>query len=145
MYKYWKRGSSKWEQDSEHIERCKQYSIKDYICFIKSERKDELITFFTREEHYAPTTHWLNNTDYGNIIVVRYIDDLSEKLNRLLEYLGIEIVHESVERVNVSYCDDGEEIELDDDDMEFITTYFKDDFLLLEDIENSSEQFKYVI
>ena len=79
MYKYWKHGSSKWEQEPEHIERCKQCSIKDYIHFKKSEEKDKLITVFTKEEQYAPTERWLNATKYENIIIVKYTNDLSEK------------------------------------------------------------------
>jgi hypothetical protein len=142
MYKYWRNGSNKWGFKQNRLELNKNITIKDYINFIKCNDKT-LMTSYTNDLHYKPTSYWINNTEYKNLIIITYDNDLNIKLRRLLRHLNIPKLNVSVEKVNVSIND--ENIILDKEEIKFIKTYFSEDFKLMNFIVNKPEVFKMVI
>jgi hypothetical protein len=144
MYKYWKYGSyTDFIRDTEFIEKYKNYTIKDFINLIKNDQKEDLYVKFTWRYHFLPQTYWICDTDYKNIIIIKYCKNLSEKIDPLLSFLGVKNQNFPVQHINVSK--DLEEIVLDDEDIEFIKTYFASDFELIQKINEQPELFRIVI
>ena len=146
MYKYWKYGSldiDKYRRNSVFLQNYNQYSIKDFIRLIKNKQHDNLYQSFTWDQHFEPITNWINNVDYTNIIVILYTKNLNGKINKLLEVLKIKPKPVELPIINIS--NNKENIQLDDDDILFIKSYFADDFKLYDDVKNSPELFKYVL
>ena len=146
MYKYWKYGSldiDKYRRNSVFLQNYNQYSIKDFIRLIKNKQHDDLYQSFTWNQHFEPITNWINNVDYANIIVILYTKNLNEKINKLLEVLKIKPKPVELPIINVS--NNKENIQLDDDDINFIKSYFADDFKLYDDVKNRPELFKHVL
>lgn len=143
MYKYWKNGSEKYKRNDEFKNNYKDYTIKDYIYLIKNGKKKELCNDFTWDQHFQPIVKWINKTDYKKIIVVIYERNLNEKINKLLDVLKIKLKPVELPIINVS--DNKENIQLDNDDIIFIKSYFADDLKLYDDVSNRPELFKHVV
>jgi hypothetical protein len=146
MYKYWKYGSldiDKYRRNGLFLQNYNQYSIKDFIRLIKNKQHDDLYQSFTWNQHFEPITNWINNVDYTNIIVILYTKNLNGKINKLLEVLKIKPKPVELPIINIS--NNKENIQLDDDDILFIKSYFADDFKLYDDVKNSPELFKHVL
>ena len=146
MYKYWKYGSRDidiYKRDSVFLKNYNNYTIKDFIQLIKNKQHGDLYQNFTWNQHFEPITNWINNVDYANIIVILYTKNLNEKINNLLRLLNIENKHVKLPIVNVS--NNKENIQLDDNDILFVKSYFANDFKLYDDINNRPELFKRVI
>lgn len=146
MYKYWKYGSldiDKYKRSGVFLQNYKDYTIKDFIQLIKNKNHNDLYQNFTWDQHFQPITNWINNTDYKNIIIILYEKNLNEKIYKLLEVLKIKPKLVELPIINVS--NNKENIQLDDDDIIFIQSYFVDDFKLYDNVNNRTELFKHVI
>lgn len=146
MYKYWKYGSldiDKYKRNDEFKNNYNEYNIKDFIQLIKNKQHSDLYQNFTWSQHFEPITKWINNVNYKNIIVIIYERDLNEKINKLLDVLKIKPKPVKLPIINVS--NNKENIQLDDNDILFVKSYFADDFKLYDDANNRPELFKHVI
>jgi hypothetical protein len=146
MYKYWKYGSLdiyKYKRNDEFKNSYKNYTIKDFIHLIKNKQHGHLYQNFTWSQHFDPITKWINNTNYANIIVILYEKNLNEKINTLFDVLKIKPKPVELPIINVS--NNKENIQLDNNDILFIKSYFVDDFKLYDDANNHPELFKHVI
>jgi hypothetical protein len=145
MYKYWKKGSidTKFKRKNNFIEKYNNYTIKDFIKLIKDNSTVDLYKDFTWKEHFSPSTKWINNISYDKLIVILYEHELDNKIKNLLNKLNITITHDILEQCNISVIEN--EIYIDNEDIEFIKNYFKDDFDLYNDICNKPELFKLVL
>jgi hypothetical protein len=144
MYKYWKYGSNKeFIRDETFIEKYKNYTIKDFINLIKNNQTTDLYVKFTWRYHFLPQTYWIDNINYNKIIIIKYSKNLSDKIDPLLAFLGIKNYNFPVEFINVSK--DIENIELDDEDINFIKTHYASDFELWEKVCKDPGLFRIVI
>ena len=146
MYKYWKYGSldiDKYKRSGAFLQNYNDYTIKDFIQLIKNKNHGDLYQNFTWDQHFQPIVKWINKTNYANIIVIIYERDLNEKINKLLDVLKIKPKPVELPIINVS--NNKENIQLDDDDIIFIKSYFVNDFKLYDDVNNRPELFKMVI
>ena len=148
MYKYWKHGAMDGvhgTRDKEWIEKYKNTTIKDFIVMLKN-KQNNLCHSFTHKEHYYNTCKWINNTDYKNIIVIKYSKNLNQKIQKLLNVLHIPNKHKLLPVINKSVSVEDEHIDLDDRYIaQFIKDYFKYDIILLNAIESKPQLFKLVI
>lgn len=142
IYRYWKYGSECYKRNRVFIEKYKNYNIKHFINLLKTKSKKDLYNTYTWNVHFEPQTYWIN-CDYKNIIIIKYDNDLNNKFNILLDKLCIPNLHSKLEHINIS--NNTEPISLDDDDVQFIKEYFKDDYQLIDTINNHPELFKMVI
>jgi len=146
MYKYWKYGSldiDKYKRNDVFLKNYNDYTIKDFIQLIKNKQHGDLYQNFTWGQHFQPVVKWINKTNYKNIIVIIYERDLNEKINKLFDVLKIKNNGTKLPIVNIS--NNKENIQLDDNDILFIKSYFADDFNLYDDVNNRPELFKHVI
>ena len=146
MYKYWKYGSldiDKYKRNSIFLQNYNNYTIKDFIRLIKNKQHEYLYQSFTWNQHFEPIKKWVNNTKYENIIVILYTKNLNEKINKLLDTLKIQPKPVKLPILNVS--NNKENIQIDDNDILFIKSYFADDFTLYNDAKNQPELFKHVL
>jgi len=146
MYKYWKYGSldiEKYKRNGGFLQNYYNYTIKDFIRLIKNKQHDDLHQSFTWKQHFEPITNWINNVDYANIIIILYTKNLNEKINKLLDTLKIKTKPVELPIINIS--NNKENIQLDDNDILFIKSYFADDFKLYDNVKNRPELFKLVI
>jgi hypothetical protein len=143
MYKYWKNGSEKYKRNDEFKNNYKKYTIKDFINLIKNGEKNELCKDFTWVQHFHPIVKWIDKTDYKKIIVIQYDNNLNEKINKLLDVLKIKNKNIELPMINVS--ENKENIQLDNDDIIFIKSYFVDDLKLYHYVSKRPELFKHVI
>ena len=97
---------------------------------------------FTWDEHFLPQTHWLNHTQYYNIIVIRYTDDLDDKIQRLLKYLHIPSKNLGLPKLNVTIKSD---VTIDPKVMSFVEEYYNSDYELIHTIENRPQHFRFVL
>ena len=95
--------------------------------------------------HYYPQVHWIKQDVYSNTIVITYEEDLNNKINALFDYLNIPNKNIKLEHNNVTRKKEGEEVVLDDEDIQFIKERYKDDFELWENALNHPEMFKKVL
>ncbi len=148
MYKYWKNGSidSNFKRSSDFKEIHKSISILDFIDLLKY-NKEKLYHGFTWNQYFENTNKWIGDTDYKNIIIIKYCNDLNDKIQKLINYLNIPNKNIPLTKYNVSVdMSDQDKLLMDDVNInEFIEDYFKDDIKLINIIENNPEQFKLVI
>lgn len=146
MYKYWKYGAidTHFKRDNNFIEKYKNYTIKNFIQMLKDENKEDLHTVFTWSQHFENQIKWINNADYKNIIIIKYENDLNQKINKLISFLNIPNKNITLPKMNISN-NYNENIILDNLDMTFIKEYFKEDYELLNKINNNPQLFKIVI
>lgn len=144
MYKYWKYGSDRWKRDKKEL---KNISLIDFINLLKTNKK-KLYGDIIWNQHFDTTTAWIN-TDYKNIIVIRYTPNLNEKIQKLLQVLDIPNKYIPLPKTNISRTIDNEDDlrkQLNDPVVkEFIASYFKSDIELIEKIRFHPELFKHVI
>ena len=96
----------------------------------------------TLPNHFIDYSHWINNTDHSNIIVIKYESDLNNKIQTLISSLNIPVIKAVVPLYNRSTISN---TRLDKYDLAFIKDYYKKDFELCKKIEDHPEQFKMVI
>ena len=108
--------------------------------------KKKLYKDFTWDQHFKNTVNWIEpDTDYKNIIVIKYDPDLNNKIQKLINELGIENKNIPVPITNISVNTHNEH-ELDDDYVNnFLLEYFKEDYNLIHLIESNPQLFKLVI
>ena len=140
MYKYWKYGSERHCTNEEHIEKFKDVNIKTFISMIKN-NSDNLITEFTQDIHYKPITSWIN-TNYNNIIILKYNKNLNNTIQNMINKMKIPIVNKIVKHTNISKST--EEIVLDNEDLLFIKKYFISDYHLIHLINKYPKIFRGV-
>lgn len=144
MYKYWKYGSDRWKREKKEL---KNISLIDFINLLKT-NKQKLYGGIIWNQHFDNTTAWIK-TDYKNIIVIRYVPDLNEKVQKLLQVLEIPNKYIPLPKTNVSRkIEDESDLHLQLNDpivKEFISSYFKSDIELIETIRLHPERFKHVI
>lgn len=146
MYKYWKNGTIDREQTTRNPdfkEKHKDITILDFINILKTDKK-YLTHGFTWDDHFDIATKWIGDTDYKNIIVIKYKEDLNESVQKLINFLGIVNKNIPLAKANISVPIKDELINHPDVD-EFIKEYFKDDIILIDTIEHTPEVFKVVI
>jgi hypothetical protein len=112
-----------------------------YICGRRLSQK--LKNCFYWDDHYKPQVYWINNTNYKKIIIIKYCKKLDEKINKLLTLLNIR--NKNIKLINSNITITKEEIILDDEDIQFIQDYYKEDYILIDKINNNPELFKHVI
>lgn len=148
MYKYWKNGAidTQFKRTEEWKKKHENVSIIDFINILKKKDKRELYSGFTTEKHFDNTTNWIKkNTDYKNIIIIMYELDLNEKIQKLINKLGIPNKNIPLSSVNISVSIDNED-ELNNDVVNnFIVEYFKNDIILIDQIKTNPDLFKMVI
>lgn len=148
MYKYWKNGDVDGgrRRNQAWLDKYKDVSIFHFIDMLKTNKK-VLNSGFTWSQHFANTTSWIApDTEYRNIIVVKYEADLNCKIQALLDALGIQNKHIPVPTVNVSDATHCCEEDLNDERVDaFIRDYFSSDIELIDKIEHHPEMFKMVL
>lgn len=148
MFKYWKNGSVDsifGKRDESWKKKYNNATLLDFINIMKND-KSLLYHKFTHKEHYFNTCHWIGNTDYKNIIVIKYDNDLNNKIQKLLNLLDIPNKNIVLPIINKSNSIDNKLCKANNKKVdEFIKTYFKDDFKLIETIEKKPGLFKLVI
>ena len=149
MYKYWKNGSidTIFKRDINWKKKYKNFTILDFINILKFDKK-KLYNGFTWNQHFSNTSTWINNTDYKNIIIIKYDNNLNNKIQQLINYLKIPNKNIPLDVVNKSFIDNYDKHFIQKYDKqidEFIKIYFKDDFILVNKINNHPELFKTVI
>ena len=143
MYNYWKNGTydSRYKRDEAFKEKYASVTIKDFIILLKT-NSSGLHQGFTARWHFIDYSHWINNTDHSNIIVIKYESDLNNKIQTLISSLNIPVIKAVVPLYNRSTISN---TRLDKYDLAFIKDYYKKDFELCKKIEDHPEQFKMVI
>lgn len=147
MYKYWKNGAidTQFKRNNEWCSEKSNISVLDFINMLKSKDK-QLYQGFTWDQHFAPTVRWIDpSCKYKNIIIIRYEENLNDKIQKLINRLGIKNKNIPVPVVNVSKntnCKYDIENKIVN---EFIQEYFKDDIELIHKINTKPELFKLVI
>lgn len=146
MYKYWRHGSEEHILNEELKNKLKDVSILDFIHLIKN-NKTELYRKSIWKQHFDNTTAWINkNTDYKNIIIVRYEENLNNKIQTLINKLGIPNKNIPLPFKNVSIPVSNEDELIHNKEVQtFITKYFKDDIDFIHKVETNPELFKMVI
>lgn len=148
MFKYWKNGAidTPYKRTNEFKEKFKSISILDFIYLLKN-NKTQLYDRFIREHHFDNTSAWIGNVNFKNIIIIQYDNDLNDKIQSLINYIGIPNKNIYLSKNNVSVdISDEDKLLIDNEYVnKFIEEYFKDDIKLLNTIQNNPHEFKFVI
>ena len=147
MFMYWKYGSKLWTRSEYALNKNRNKTILDYIDLIVENNTQELCMQHLWKQHYDPLTQWIN-TDYKNIIVIRYEKDLNPKIQNLLKMLNIpnkgvllQEINPSIKNVNdITFCEEHKK-EITD----FINVYFKSDVDFIHQITQHPSKFKMVV
>jgi mannose/fructose/N-acetylgalactosamine-specific phosphotransferase system component IIB len=147
IYKYWKNGSSnsQYKREQSFISKHDKTTIKQFISYLKQSNVKMLHHNFTWNQHFHPQTSWINGIDTKNMIVMIYCEDLNCKVETLLEKLDIKKVNVVLPKNNISLTKSTDNYSLDEEDINFVKTYFKSDFDMQDLITNHPENFKLVI
>jgi hypothetical protein len=148
MFKYWKYGAidTRFKRNDAFKKQHESFTILDFIYVLKN-NKTKLYVDFTWGQHFDNTSKWIGKTDYKNIIILEYTNDLNDKIQNLINYIGIPNKNIPLLKLNVS-CDfsDTDKLLIDNEDVnKFIEEYFKDDIKLLNTIKTNPQLFKMVI
>jgi len=150
MFKYWKSGAidTHYKRDEQFINKYKEMTILDFISLLKNKDYSKLHVGFTWSSHFTPNSHWINNTDYKNIIILKYNHNLNDSIHKLINILNIPNKNVILPITNISKTID-KDIEIYEQNKDyinnFINEYFKDDVDLMNTINNFPEKFKFVI
>lgn len=146
MYKYWKNGSREYTRSNYFKEKNKDVTIKDFIHLVKNKNSKKLNLEYFWDVHLRPTTAWINNTKYENIIIIKYEKNLDGKIKTLIQKLNFPLKKVHVSCCNKSYESNCDEEDLNDEEVEkFLEEYFDKDIKLINEINNHPEKFKMVI
>jgi hypothetical protein len=153
LYHYWKNGShGRNSRGSDFTEKYGDYTIKDFIEMfkrnneaIKNNWMHEMVTGYMWRLHYFPQVYWMAPEFYSNSIVIIYTEDLNKKIHSLLEYIGVEDKNIELEHSNVTRKKEGENVELDENDIIWLKEQFKEDFEMWDSVNNNPLLFKHVI
>ena len=149
MFKYWKYGGDyTFRRSKEFIEMNKDVTIIDFITLLKEKATNKLYQDFTWEDHFRRTSYWINNTDYKNIIIIKYDSDLNFKIQTLINKLSIPNKAKQLPHINTSLLQNDDLtffLENIDYVNSFVNDYFQDDVKLISAIDNHPELFKLVI
>jgi len=145
MYNYWKNGSisGNFMRPIPFLQKYKQYSIKDFIELLKTNSVNDLCKGFTTIRHFKSQRLWINKDIYKYVIIIKYSNNLNDKIQTLIDRLSIPNKHKFLPRVNVSKKSNDEE--LDEEDLAWIRSHYADDFELWNDIHMNKDLFKAVI
>lgn len=146
MYNYWKNGASDTHYTRSDDWKCQHenVSILDFIQLLKEKNKN-LYCGFTWDKHFMETSHWIDGENYKNIIVIRYDDDLNDKIQCLINTLDIPNKNVTVPRLNVSIKNVDENDLQDPIILSFLDEFFHNDNELIKCVDNNPEMFKLVI
>lgn len=147
VYHYWKNGShGRNARGSEFNNKYGNYSLKDFVELVKNDKKSELVVGYMWRLHYYSQTYWIPKETYPHCIIITYVPDLNHKIHALLEYCKIPDKNIPLDRSNITRVKQGEEkVTMDEEDIEWLKTHFKDDFELWDWAHNSPDKFKKVI
>jgi len=148
MYKYWKYGAidTRYKRNKDFLNKYINYDIKKFISLVKNKNtnKQSLYKDYTWDQHFMPQVSWIKDTDYKNIIIIKYTKNLNDKINNIIDSLNIPNKNIALTHINISETK-SEKIILDNSDIEFINNYFAEDIKLIEKINNNPELFKLVL
>jgi hypothetical protein len=153
LYHYWKNGShGRNSRGSEFTEKYGDTTFKDFIRMFKNNLESiknncmhELVSGYMWRIHFFPQVFWINREFFENSIIIKYTDDLDEKIHELLKYLKIDDKGILLEKSNVTRKKESEEVVLDSEDIIWLNEHFKDDFELWNAAHETPERFKYVL
>ena len=111
---------------------------------IKNNDTQQLFNKTTWDKHFFQQHYWINNTEYNNIIIIKYDKNLNEKINKLITLIHIPNKNIPLPIINTTKEND-ENIILTNENFTFIKNYFKDDYDFIEKINNNPELFKLVL
>lgn len=150
-YYYWKNGAATGPYVRDKKWRPAVDSIKGYIDLLKTDdvaEREVLNTWFTNEEHYAQQSDWTPKASWPVTIVVLYSKmHLMTHVRLLLQKIGLIGAGDPLPDlpiVNPSKRDK-EPVALDDEDMDFLRDYYKDDFEMWYHANNNPSMFRVVI
>lgn len=139
MYRYWKHGSEVFGAGGGPVDA----NVKDFIAALRSNDTETLFRAdYLWHHHVAPTSAWLGSAPLSSIVAVRYRHDLGAALPALFAALGLPAPAAALERVNVSGVED---VELDDEDIQFVRERFAADFELWETLRTRPGAFRAAI
>jgi len=147
MYKYWKYGpiDRAFKRGAAFIEKYNNYSIKDFINLLKTNSTKDLYQKFTWDAHFKPQNDWIDNTQYNNIIIIKYDANLNDNVQKLIKFLKLEADTDTITELSFyNISKNIEQIILDDTDIEFIKQRYNDDYILIDKINNNPELFKFI-
>jgi hypothetical protein len=146
MYYYWKYGSltPPFTRDAEWLKKYKSFSIKDFIILFEKKSFKNLYHDFTWDQHFMSASAWIDEASYKKTIVIIYEKNLQEKVYKVMDYIQLkpDFRKTKINRTNVSRKDI--EVNLDENDIKWISEYFKEDFNLWDKVHNSPKLFKAV-
>jgi Sulfotransferase family len=153
LYHYWKNGShGRNSRNQEFTEKYGNYNISDFIaafkrCIpaIKGNYMHELSVGFTWRVHFFKQVYWIPPEYFANSIVIRYSNDLNDKIHQLLTYIEVEDKGIPLPKTNTTRKKEGEEVVISDEDLAWLKEWFKEDFILWEAANNLPQLFKKVI
>jgi hypothetical protein len=138
MYFYWKNGSEK----NFEIKR-KNFSLDQFIQFLRH-NPQLLHNHYFWKDHYTSLSHWIPPSSYSKTVVILYDkNNMQQKIQNLLTYLELPLIHKSLEKKNVSKKD--QHITLNESQKNFVQSYFKSDFELFRKIIHQPQLFKKII
>ena len=149
MYKYWKYGAvdTRYKRDNNFKTKYKNTNIIKFINFLKNKDHYHLHKGFTWANHFEPTSNWIKDTDYSNIIIIKYEKNLNNKIQKLINSLKIPNKNINLPIINETaawhYIE--EDIFKDEYINNFVHDYFKDDYKLIDIINSKPELFRSVI
>lgn len=143
MYNYWKNGSEIFKRNKTFVQKYNSYTVKDFINLLKANSSKDLNHSFTWHQHFAPQVKWLDKKYYSHTIVIKYEDNLNNKVHELLAYLAIEDKDIQLPIINISKQNNP--VVLDDEDLIFIRTRYVEDFELWNELNTKPDSFKKVI
>jgi hypothetical protein len=136
QYKYWRQHKEFYTDKT---------SFKHFINLLKNNSNDLFVENNTiTEYHYFPQYYYIDPSVYKYAVILAYDKDtMNDKVNQLISYLLIPNRSIELQKDNVSVEIDN--IEIDNEDMDFILTIYKNDFQLWDDLKNKPELFLKVI
>ena len=149
MFMYWKYGATKglFVRNEEFINKHKNISIIEFMNFIKN-NNGELKTLFTWDIHFGKLIDWINNTDYKNIIVIKYEKDLNNSLQKLINKLNIPNKNIVLQKDNESKKNNNDLNIINANKQlinNFLNIQYKEDVELYNKVINKPHLFKMVI
>ena len=134
IYKYWRQHAPKFYPKI-------NTSLKYFIQLLKKKSKFLLVGNppFLSEYHYFQQVNYIDPSVYPYSIIIMYDKNQMEaKTNALLKYLEITEKDVPVPVKNVSLKTD---VQLDDEDLQYVQEKYKDDYQLWDELQQHPEKF----